>query len=51
MTKKAYQVPTLTVHGDASQLTQATTVGTVTDRMFPSDTPLSVILQNLTTPS
>ncbi len=31
-TKKSYQAPRLTVHGDASQLTQATTIGTKLDR-------------------
>ena len=33
-TKKAYQAPRLTVHGDASQLTQATRTGARFDRSF-----------------
>ena len=33
-TKKAYQAPCLTIHGDASQLTQATNAGTRFDRSF-----------------
>ena len=33
-TKKAYQAPRLTVHGDASQLTQATKTGARFDRSF-----------------
>ena len=47
MTKKAYQAPTLIVHGDASQLTQMTKVGNFSDRMLPAGTPISVVLQNL----
>ena len=47
-TKKSYQTPRLTVHGDASQLTQSTKVGVRTDRAFPDNTPLGVILSNLT---
>ena len=35
-TKKSYQAPRLTVHGDASQLTQATTTGTFLDRSLSS---------------
>ena len=38
-TKKAYQTPRVTVHGDATQLTQGTSVGNFTDRVFPADTP------------
>ena len=45
--KKFYQTPSLTVHGDASQLTQATTVGAVLDRTLPTDTPISVVLTSL----
>ena len=33
-TKKAYQAPSLTIHGDASQLTQATNRGNRFDRQF-----------------
>ena len=46
-TKHSYQTPRLTVHGDASQLTQATTVGAVLDRALPEDTPVNVVLQSL----
>ncbi len=46
-TKKSYQTPRLTVHGDASQLTQATRVGGVLDRTLPTDTPLSTVLTSL----
>ena len=33
-TKKAYQAPCLTIHGDASSLTQATRSGNRFDRQF-----------------
>ncbi len=46
-TKKAYQAPRLTVHGEVSEVTQSTMVGPRTDRVLPNDTPLSVVLQNL----
>ena len=46
-TKKSYQTPRLTVHGDASQLTQSTNVGTKSDRFLPDNTPITVVLQNL----
>ena len=38
-TKKSYQTPRLTVHGDASQLTQATKVGGFIDRAFGTPLP------------
>lgn len=46
-TKKAYQAPRLTVHGEMTELTQRTRVGNVSDRVLPAGTPLSVIVQNL----
>ena len=46
-TKKFYQTPGLTVHGNASQLTQATRVGVMLDRSLPTDTPISVALESL----
>lgn len=46
-TKKAYQAPRLTVHGEVTELTQQTSVGNVTDRTFPTGTPLQTVLQNL----
>ena len=46
-TKKSYQTPRLTVHGDASQLTQATRVGNKLDRSLPMDAPVSVALTSL----
>ncbi len=46
-TKKSYQAPRLTVHGDASQLTQATTVGNKLDRTLPADSPIGTVLTSL----
>lgn len=42
--KKTYQAPSLTVHGDASQLTQATKIGTLIDRTFPVTTPVAEVI-------
>ena len=38
-TKKSYQAPRLTVHGDAAQLTQATRVGGFIDRKLGTPLP------------
>ena len=43
-TKKVYTTPVLTVHGDASKLTQQTTQGNRFDREFNAD---AVTLTNI----
>ena len=45
--KKSYQTPSLIVHGDVSQLTQATTVGNKLDRTLPANAPASDALTSL----
>ena len=37
--KKAYQAPTLSVHGDVANVTQGTSNGNFTDKKFPINTP------------
>jgi hypothetical protein len=37
--KKEYSAPTLTVYGDATQLTQGHVPGNYTDKTFPVNTP------------
>lgn len=37
--KKTYEAPTLTVHGTVEEVTQGTSTGNHTDRLFPNDTP------------
>ena len=39
MTKKSYERPTLTLHGDIESLTQGSSTGPVTDATFPAGTP------------
>lgn len=41
--KKAYQAPSLTVHGDASQLTQANSNGPQLDATFVAGTPINLV--------
>ena len=45
--KKVYQAPKVTVHGDASQLTQLTKQGDFLDATFPTGTPLSQVTTKL----
>ena len=46
-TKKSYQTPRLTVHGDAAQLTQASLVGSRIDRTLGTPLPADgTILQS-----
>lgn len=42
-----YETPIVVDHGTLAQLTAATTNGDNTDATFPTGTPISVILQNL----
>lgn len=44
-TKKVYTTPALTVHGDAAQLTQATTTGNRFDRQLgaPATNPNQIL--------
>ena len=44
-TKKSYQAPRLTVHGDAAQLTQATNTGARLDRTLGSAIPANGLIQ------
>ena len=37
--KKAYQAPTLAVHGDVEKVTLGTQNGNFTDKKFPINTP------------
>jgi hypothetical protein len=39
-----YEAPRIEDHGDLTELTAATHVGTVTDKYYPAGTPLSSIL-------
>ena len=39
MTKKSYEKPTLTLHGDIESLTKGMSSGPVTDATFPAGTP------------
>lgn len=38
---RVYEAPTLIVHGSIIDLTRATAAGSMTDRAFPSGTPVT----------
>jgi hypothetical protein len=41
-----YEAPRIEDHGDLTELTAATTKGTVTDGVYPEGTPISGILKS-----
>ena len=43
-TKKSYQTPRLTIHGDAAQLTQETASGSRLDRVLGSPVPANGLI-------